>query len=105
MANHLYTILIENELQDFVSDEDLENRIEAGDTESLEKTLSKMQFEPLTFEKYLYPYLFEKFLSDRAQSYEDIPEDIYYETIQKQFAKNGLKGKGSLDFSISTPLN
>lgn len=105
MLNHIYTTFIENELQDFVSDEELENRIEAGDTESLEKTLSKMQFEPLIFEKYLYQYLFEKFLSDHAQSYEDIPEEIYYETIQKQFAKNGLKGKGSLDFSISTPLN
>lgn len=99
----LTTKFIDKSLTDFVSDDDFENALEAGDTKKLENILSKIIREPYTWGKYIYEYLFEKYFSEQAAHYEDISKNTYHELIEKLFAENGLENRGSL--SSSTRLN
>lgn len=105
MPNEFNTRIIEAKVSSIPNDKNFQNIIREGRTADLEDILLKMYLEPTTFGEYLFPYIHKKFLSDFETDFRKIPTDVYYATIKTEFAKNGLKGKGSLDFSITTPLN
>lgn len=80
------TQLINENLDLYISDKNLEKKILEGNTTELENFLPKLLDDSYTFGEFIYAYIFKNFLT---------PDD-FYEIIKEQFEKNGLKGKGSL---------